>query len=507
MRIRIGFTIVSLGVAAALLLSACVPASSPVTAEPLPASLTKFYDQNLTWKSCETGGLTCAKVTAPIDWAKPSTGTIGLAVIRHVTSSPTRVGSLLVNPGGPGGSGYEMVRDGLTYFTSATLRTSFDVVGWDPRGVGRSNPVKCLDGKAMDTFLYGQSPYPEGSDAWLQSRVPIEKAYAAACEKNTGALLGHVDAESNARDMDLLRAVLGDRKLNYLGFSYGTFFGAHYAKLFPRNVGRLVLDGPVDPSVAEPADFTTQMGGFESAFRAYLTDCLTGSKCPFNGTLDEALAQSAALIQKAGTAGLKIADGRTLGLGTLGTAISYPLYSRDSWPGLSDMLRQLKAGSAKLAFQNADDYNGRKSDGTYSDSNNVYTSALCLDGEYPSTVAGTRETMNAIAAAAPTIGTIFSYSDWVQVSIACQNWPYRAVLHAQKITAKGAAPIMVVGTTNDPATPYVGAESLAGQLDSGFLVTRKGEGHTAYASGNSCIDSAVDAYLVKGTVPPKDPQC
>ncbi|MCU1414523.1 MAG: peptidase [Microbacteriaceae bacterium] len=509
MRTRIGISVVALGVALALILSACVsaaPKSAPGI-EPVPSSLSKFYDQTLTWHSCESGGLTCTTVTTPIDWAHPSAGSLKLAVIRHATTSSTRIGSLLVNPGGPGGSGYDFVAQSLDYAADATLRKDFDIVGWDPRGVGKSSPITCLEGPAMDTFLYAVSPYPEGSDAWLQSRVPIEKAYAAACAKNSGPLLGHIDAESNARDMDLMRALLGDTKLNYLGFSYGTFFGAHYAKLFPKNVGRMVLDGPVDPSITEPVDFTTQMGGFESAFRAYLTDCLTGSSCPFSGTLDDALAQARALIAQVGTEGLTIKDGRTLDLSSLGTAISYPLYSRDSWPDLSTMFAQLQKGDADAAFQFADGYNGRNDDGTYSEENNVYTAALCLDGVFPDSLAGTRATMDTIAQAAPTIGAIFSYSDWVQVSIACQNWPYKSVLHPEKIAAKGAAPIMVVGTTNDPATPYTGAQSLASQLDSGFLVTRTGEGHTAYGSGNACIDSTVDTYLVKGTVPAKDPQC
>jgi pimeloyl-ACP methyl ester carboxylesterase len=505
--IRLTAVIAAVAVATLVTLAGCTSTATPSPTAHVPASLAKFYDQKVSWTPCESTGLTCAKVTTPIDWAKPSDGTIKLAVIRHVTTSSTRVGSLLVNPGGPGGSGYDMVSQSLDYFTDATLRKNFDIVGWDPRGVGKSSPIKCLDGPAMDTFLYAVSPYPEGSDAWLQSRVPIEKSYAAACKKNTGELLGHIDAESNARDMDLLRAVLGDAKLNYLGFSYGTFFGAHYAKLFPKNVGRLVLDGPVDPSITEPVDFTTQMGGFESAYRAYLAACLKGSDCPFTGTLDDALAQTRALIAQVGSEGLTIADGRTLTLGTLGTAISYPLYSQDSWPGLSEMFTQLQNGDATDAFEFADGYNGRNDNGTYSEENNVYTAALCLDGVFPDSLAGTRATMNTIAQAAPTIGAIFSYSDWVQVSIACQNWPYKSVLHPEKIHAKGAAPIMVVGTTNDPATPYTGAQSLASQLDSGFLVTRKGQGHTAYASGNACIDSTVDAYLVEGTVPKKDPLC
>jgi len=493
---------------AVLLLSGCVASPpTPAPTENVASGLQKFYDQRVDWKSCESSGMTCASVTAPIDWATPSAGSLKLAVIRHVTTSSKRVGSLLINPGGPGGSGYDAVARGLDYVTDAALRDAFDVVGWDPRGVGRSTPVTCLDGPAMDAFLYAPPTAPEGSDAWLASRVPVEKAFGAACAKQTGPLLGHIDAESNARDMDLLRAVLGDAQLHYLGFSYGTFFGAHYAKLFPAKVGRLVLDGPVDPALSEPQDFTTQMAGFESSFRAYVADCLTTADCPFSGPLDAALAQAKALFQAAGTEGLTIADGRQLSLGVLGTAISYPLYDRDSWSSLSSMIAGLQRGSAKLAFSFADAYNGRSSNGTYDHSVDVYTAALCLDGAYPPDLAGTRATMDAIAQAAPTVGEILSYSDWVQVSIACQNWPHRNVLSAAPITAAGAAPIMVVGTTDDPATPYSGAVALADQLDSGVLVSRTGEGHTAYASGNACIDRTVDAYLVKGTVPVADPHC
>lgn len=497
--------------ASMLVLSGCVGDSASEQnqrgAEPVPSSLAKFYDQKLVWRGCESSGLTCAKATVPIDWADPSAGTLKLALIRHVTTGAGRIGSLLVNPGGPGGSGYDMVSQSLTYFTDAALRAKFDIVGWDPRGVGKSSPISCYDGKQMDSFLYAVPAAPEGSDAWLASRIPLEKAYAAACAKNTGALLGHIDADSNARDMDLLRAVLGDRTLNYLGFSYGTFFGAHYAELFPKNVGRLVLDGPVDPSITEPVDFTTQMAGFESAFRAYLTDCLAGTDCPFSGTLDDALAETKAIIAKVGGESLTSGDGRILTLGTLGTAISYPLYNRDSWPDLSQMFQGLENGSAFLAFQFADAYNGRNANGDYTEETNVYTAALCLDGVFPETLAGTRATMDTIAAAAPTIGAILSYSDWVHVDIACQNWPYAPVLKPEQIHAKGAAAIMVVGTTNDPATPYSGAVSLAKQLDSGHLVTRKGQGHTAYASGNKCIDRTVDAYLIDGTVPARDPLC
>jgi pimeloyl-ACP methyl ester carboxylesterase len=360
----------------------------------------------------------------------------------------------------------------------------------------------------MDEFLYGVPENPVGSDAWLTEQIDREKDFAAACQENTGDLLGHIDVESNARDMDLLRAVLGDAKLNYLGFSYGTSFGAHYADLFPENVGRLVLDGAIDPSLASSEVFTVQMGGFENAFRAYVADCLDGEDCPFTGSLDQALAQASEIFVEASAAGLESDDGRELTASTLGTALSYPLYDEGSWPALSQMISELDDGDATLALQFADGYNSRDENGHYTDQSvAVYTAATCLDGVYAGGLDATKATMATIAAAAPTIGAYVSFGDWVHIDIACQNWPYPSVVTPTALAAEGAAPILVLGTTNDPATPYAWAQAMASQLASGVLVTREGEGHTAYAQGNECIDATVDAYLVDGTVPGTDPMC
>jgi pimeloyl-ACP methyl ester carboxylesterase len=360
----------------------------------------------------------------------------------------------------------------------------------------------------MDEFLYGVPANPTGSDAWLAEQVDREKSFAAACAENTGPLLGNIDVESNARDMDLLRAVLGDKKLSYLGFSYGTSFGAHYAELFPANVGRMVLDGAIDPSLGSAEVFTAQMGGFENAFRAYVTNCLTTAACPFTGTTDEALAQATTLFASTESRGLVADDGRQLTAATLGTALSYPLYDEGSWPALSQMLTELQAGDPTRALQFADGYNSRNPDGSYSDQSvAVYTAATCLDGEFSGGLEGTRATLSSIAAAAPTVGAYVSYGDWVHIDIACQNWPHPPATSPHAITAEGADPILVLGTTNDPATPYAWAEAMASQLSSGVLITREGEGHTAYAQGNDCIDSTVDDYLLTGTVPESDPLC
>ena len=495
--------------AASALLAGCTLAP-PTADKPVesPAGLERFYQQTLDWNDCEPQGMECTTVTAPVDWADPSGGDIDLAVVRLATDGGNRVGSLLMNPGGPGGSGVELVQQAAEYVTSDELRDSFDIVGWDPRGVGQSTGVACYDDAAMDAFLYGVPANPAGSDAWLAEQVEAEKKFSAACAENTGAPLGTIDVESNARDMDLLRAVLRDEKLNYLGFSYGTAFGAHYAELFPQNVGRLVLDGAIDPALGSSETFTVQMAGFENAFRAYLADCLTGPNCPFSGTLDDALAQAGALFAGVEGRALKGDDGRQLTASTLGTALSYPLYDEASWPSLSQMLDELDAGDATLALQLADGYNSRNDDGSYADqSMAVYTAATCLDSTFTGGLDATKATLAAIEAAAPTVGKYVAYGDWVHIDIACQNWAYPSVVTPHAISADGAAPILVLGTTNDPATPYAWAQAMAGQLDSGVLVTREGEGHTAYAQGNDCIDGTVDAYLVDGTVPKADPLC
>jgi pimeloyl-ACP methyl ester carboxylesterase len=493
-----------------VLLGGCTllaPSPQP-TPRPAPAGLEELYGQEPDWSDCEPSGMECATVTAPVDWSQPGGATIELAVVRLPSDSGERIGSLLMNPGGPGGSGVDLVRNAAEYITSEQLRDSFDVVGWDPRGVGESTPVRCLDDEAMDEFLYGVPANPAGTDAWLAEQVEKEKAFAAACQENTGEFLAHVDVESNARDMDLLRAVLGDDSLNYLGFSYGTSFGAHYAELFPGNVGRLVLDAAIDPSLSAAEVFTVQMGGFENAFRSYLEACLAAADCPFSGTLDDAIAQASALFAGVEGRAMTADDGRQLTAATLGTALSYPLYDEGSWPALSQMISQLQAGDATLALQLADGYNSRTDDGRYPDQSvAVYTAATCLDSQFAGGLESTKATMASIAAAAPTIGPYLSYGDWVHIDIACQAWPAPSVVTPHPIVAEGAAPILVLGTTNDPATPYAWAQAMASQLSSGVLITREGEGHTAYAQGNGCIDQTVEAYLIRGDVPAADPMC
>ena len=472
-----------------------------------PAGLEAVYAQSLAWHDC-AGGMQCTTVKAPVNWDAPADGTIDLAVVRHKAAG-TSLGSLLVNPGGPGGSGFDFVSQGLSHAVSGTIADNYDVVGWDPRGVGQSTPVTCYtDPKSTDKTLYGTFSNAYDTQGWIDELTAEEKAFAAACQKNTGELLAHVDSVSTAKDMDLIRAVLGDSKLNYLGYSYGTFLGTVYAELFPENVGRLVLDGALDPKLSALDELKVQMAGFDGAFRAYMAYCLQQPDCPFTGTVDEALAQARGVLDTVDAQGLVNSDGRVLDSATLGTAIGENLYSKNYWPDETSMFNSLRKGDPSEVFVNADYYNSRNPDGSYaSNSFEVYTAVNCLDGNFVNDPRSTLDGIAEIDAAAPILGKYFAYDDYAVLDTACNNWPVPRATLPTVFDAVGAAPILVIGTTNDPATPLAWAQSLAKQLSSGVLITHKGEGHTAYNQGNACVDDAVDNYFVKGTVPASDPMC
>lgn len=502
-------TAVAVLLTCAVVLSGCLPwfgdsaprVSTP-TGEKVAAELQPFYDQVLEWSPCE-GGMQCATADAPLDWADPGRDTIELALIRKV-STGDRLGSLLINPGGPGASGVEFVRDSVDYAVSARLKQSYDIVGFDPRGVNQSSAVDCYDDPAeLTAFLYDISPQPTGSEGWIDDLEQSSAEFGEACLEHTGDLLGFVDTVSAAHDLDLLRAILGDNKLNYLGYSYGTLLGATFADLYPQKTGRLVLDGAVDPATTDFEVTATQAQGFESALRAYLADCMTGQACPFRGTVDQAMTDIRALFEALDASPLRAEDGRMLGSGAMFNALILPLYSSSTWQYLSDLFVEVMGGRADYAFQLADSYYGRNADGTFADnSTEAFIAVNCLD--YVST--STRESLHAEAAQlaelAPVLGPQMSYG-----GTSCSQWPFEATRLRVPIAASGSGPIVVVGTTNDPATPYKWAKALAGQLENGYLVTYNGEGHTAYNKSNACVNNAVDGYFIDGRVPETDPDC
>ena len=509
-RARGGVVVSALAGATATLLalSGCVPsmlapeqAVSTPTGEEVAAELEPFYSQVLEWSSCGEE-MTCSTAKAPLDWSDPGAGEIELALSRHAATGD-KIGSLLINPGGPGGSGYDFVLDSLDFAVGEPLKQRFDIVGFDPRGVNRSTAVACYDAAGMDEFLYGVDPNDRGSDKWIENRAAANASFGEACLEETGDLLAEVDTDSAARDLDLLRSVLGDDELNYLGYSYGTFLGATYADLFPDKVGRLVLDGALDPTASSFDVNKAQAVGFEGALVAYLEYCLSGEECPFSGTVDEAVDEIGRLLASVDASPLRGSDGRRVDGETLYTATIYPLYSPDSWPYLSEMLSATMFGDGDAALVFADAYYGRTADGTYEDnSTEAFRSINCLDYPAQTDVDVMREEAAEITAAAPTFGPYMGYDD-----LTCNGWPYESTRERAEIHAEGAAPIMVVGTTGDPATPYEWSVALADQLDSGVLVTYEGEGHTAYNKSNACVSEAVESYFIDGTVPSADPKC
>lgn len=497
--------------AASVALSGCLYAMIPEQAAPRPsttnapdtegvaADLLPFYSQTLTWTECGTG-FDCTDVTAPLDWENPEEGEITLSVVRHQAEG-TAIGSLLTNPGGPGASGVELVQESLDFAVGPDLIENYDVIGFDPRGVGSSTAVTCYDAPEMDDYLYGIPSAPRGTPEWEAELLDAHRAFAEACEANSGGILPHITTINSARDMDLIRAVLGDKQLNYLGYSYGTFLGATYAKLYPEKAGRLVLDGAIDPAVPGLEVGATQALGFESALRAYMQSCLDSGSCPFNGTVDEAMADLGALLASADRTPLENGDGRMLGADSLMTGIIAALYSEENWSYLTQALDEALQGDPTTAFVLADFYNGREG-GTYIDnSSEAFRAYNCMDYPVEDDPAAEAAIEEKIAEGAPTIAPYWSGPD------SCEVWPYPPTGTRGEIAAEGAGPIVVVGTTNDPATPYEWSESLAEQLQEGVLITRVGEGHTGYNKGNACVDEAVEAFLIDDVVPEDGLRC
>ena len=499
---RLAFAVVA---ATALVLSGCAPTPSvtpTVNVEGVAAELVPFYGQRLDWKDCESG-FECATAIAPLDWANPSQEKINLALIRHRATGKNRLGSLFVNPGGPGASGVKFIRGSLDYAVDKKLQAAYDIIGFDPRGIGGSTAVTCYDAAGMDDYLYGLPTTKRGTAENLTERLTVATDFAKACEKNTGPLLAHVDSVSTARDLDMLRSAVADKALNYLGYSYGTFIGAMYAQTFPDKVGRLVLDGAVDPTQGSSSSMVSQAVGFEMALSNYLTWCFTQGDCPFDHNLDTAKAKISELLSNAEIAPIKNEDGRHLGADSMVTAIIAPLYSKNSWKYLSQMFADvIDNRSAAVAFELADWYNERSSDGTYAtNQNEAYTAVSCLDSPSSNKADWAAEAKQ-LQEKAPLIGKYFTYSE-----VSCSVWPIKPVLTPGPLGPTGKAPIVVIGTTGDPATPIAWADSLANQLTNGRLIRLNGEGHTGYNRGSSCVNDIVDGYMLGTAEPAKTSTC
>ncbi|MFI5966348.1 alpha/beta hydrolase [Streptomyces asoensis] len=470
------------------------------TAVAPPASLT---GQKLDWGRCKAtedsaapgSDWQCATLKVPLDWSEPDGNTIGLALVRTKSRAQggDRAGSLLFNFGGPGGSGVSTLPSYGSTFSS--LRERYDLVSWDPRGVGASEGVRCRGDKAVQAAesLDSTPDTPAEEQAYFKDAT----AFGKGCAKAAGKLLAHVSTTDTARDMDLMRQVLGDTKMHYFGISYGTELGGVYAHLFPKNVGRLILDAVVDPSADSVGHARNQARGFQRALDDYLES--TGQD-PAKGSR-----KIAALLDRIDSDPLPTSDGRKLTQTLAVTGIVLPLYSEQGWPGLTSALKAAEAGDGSELLTFADGYNERDTSGHYGTTTHSQRVISCLDDKQRPTAEETRKLLPEFEKISPVFGDFLGWdtAGW------CHDWPVAGQFDTPEVSAAGAAPILLVGNTGDPATPYEGARKMADELGKGVgvLLTWKGEGHGAYGSGSDCVDSTVDSYLLKGTVPKDGKVC
>lgn len=484
--------------------SSARPAAPPQTSAqpgsqdaPDPA-LQRFYAQRLAWSRCRDD-FWCAELEVPLDYARPAGTTLRLALLA-APATGRRIGAMVVNPGGPGAPGTDYAAASARAFRKP-LRTHYDIVGFDPRGTGASSPVDCLSDQALTTYL---ATDPDPDDAAEESAFFAgARAMGAGCVRRSGDVAAHVSTAEAARDMDVLRAALGETTLTYFGASYGTKLGATYADLFPARVGRFVLDGAVDPALSTRELNLQQAAGFETALRSYVGNCVKTSGCFLGDTVDEGVARVQAFLADLDHDPLPTDDGRQLTEGEAFLGLALPLYSRDYWLVLSAALKSALGGDGSALMLLADAY-AHRTGGTYDDNSSEAIYAInCLDDPWAlHTPAEVQADVPAFEQASPTFGRTFA---WLGAS--CSGFRSPAGSKPRALHAAGAAPIVVVGTTRDPATPLQWAKSLAGELDSGVLVTRDGDGHTGYNSGNACVDSAIEDYLVDGDVPQDGLSC
>ncbi|HZY27170.1 MAG TPA: alpha/beta hydrolase [Jiangellaceae bacterium] len=466
----------------------------------IDAALAPFYGQTLEWETCRDE-FECATARVPLDYDTPDGEVIELALLRAPATGDDRIGSLLVNPGGPGGSGVDYATSTVV---NDAVRERYDIVGFDPRGVGESTPIDCLSDAELDEFVSADgSPDDAGEVMLLQAQ---SARLADGCATDAAAMLPNIGTSDVARDMDVLRAALGDDRLNYVGKSYGTYIGAIYADQFPERVGRVVLDGAIDPGLTGTELALGQAEGFEAALNSYLDYCLDGEECPLGRIETEARSTLANLLDVIDATPLPTGDESrplTQGLAIRGIALPLYLTPDEGYPVLSLALDDALSGDGAALQTLADLYLFRNPDGTYDGNMNEAIYAVnCLDRPHSTSIADIEAATAAFEAASPIFGPFLAWDE-----LTCVEWLVPPATEAARVSASGAAPIVVVGTTGDPATPYEWAESLASQLESGVLVSYEGSVHTAYREGSECVDDAVDTFLLDGTAPDDDLRC
>jgi len=490
-------------IVALLVLAGCGSSDTPNSATDNSAPSTSaapFVPASFDWKACDdsasTTAVQCSSLEVPYDYDNPSAGTFTLYVkLRPATDPSLRIGSMMVNPGGPGFGGSSLADDADYYFSS-DLTDHFDIIAWDPRGTGKSTPaVNCVDG--YDQYFGLDSP-PDTPEE-KQALVDASQAFNDECMANSGEILPYISTQASATDMNSIRQALGEDKISYFGFSYGSELGATWATMFPQTVRAAVLDGAVDPQATSAEEGMAQAKGFEGQLATFLAACSKNKACEFyNGGKSEAAFD--ALLLDLDAKPLVVSAERTpVTQGVAFTAVAQAMYSDYYWSQLEKALADAQQGDGAGLLKLYDDYYQRKDDGSYGNELEAFLAISCLDDPGATSIKAVDDAVPSFVAVAPRLGANFGYG------YSCALWPVKAAVKIE-VTGKGAGPIVVIGTTGDPATPLASTRKMAAELEQGILLIVEANQHTGYGA-NECINTAVDSYLIDLTVPVSETTC
>lgn len=489
--------------AATLPAAATAAAGAPPLAGPAstyPVELASFYTQTLAWESCAEGE--CAWLTVPLDYDAPAAGTLRIRVSRVPARGGQRLGSLVINPGGPGAGALDYPAY-LAESSLSRLPQYYDLVAFDPRGVGRSAPITCLTGAQTTRWLnVDGTPNTPAEERLLMSRAA---GIGQGCLERSPGLARHVGTEQTVQDMDILRQALGDPVLNWLGYSYGTYLGTLYAERFPDRVGRTVLDGAVDPALDAMGLSRGQAEGFQVALQRFARDCVRRSTCPYRGSPARVITAINRLLASLDARPMRALPGRPLTQPLAVTGVIYPMYSPFLWGDLRSALTLARDGDGSGLMRIADSANGRIGPNRYdSNMSSAFYSISCWDLPAPPGQDGLRAAASEWSAGA-TLPEIAAALAWGNAP--CSSWFGHADRQPGPAQTTTTAPILVIGTTFDPATPYAWSQALSAQLRTSTLLTYRGDGHTAFGGISRCIDQAVEGYLIEGRLPAAGTVC
>lgn len=484
---------------------------------PVPPGLERYYGQALAWGPCApyartesdrasyaNPGLECARLEVPLDYAAPQGQVITIGVLRSpAADQQQKIGSLQLNPGGPGASGMSTAASLAGSLRNSELGERFDLIGFDPRGIGASEPaVRCLTDQERDAKRLDSDA--DTSPSGVAQTEREERDYAAKCAERTGTqLLANVGTRDVVRDMDVLRSALGDEKLNYLGYSYGTRIGAEYAEQFPGNVRAMVLDGAIDPGQSAIDQLVAQGAGFQRAFDDFAVWCAARQQCSLGHDPKAAVAQFQQITRPLVENPARAGDGRELSYTDASMGAIQALYAPSLWSQLDSGLAELRQGSGRTLLALADSYFSRDQSGRYSNTTDAFDAVHCVDDQRVLDPQQRREADRRYREAAPFL------DDGNPPSAArdmCAFWPVPVTGEPTDPEVGALPPTLVISTTGDPATPYDAGVKLAEALH-GKLLTYEGTQHTVFLQGITCVDDAGTKYLVDLTVPANGARC